>query len=462
MRRIVVANVSAVVVGALLVAGVTPAAALCGQDAVPSPAAPSHARTGTGADQSAGSTTQPETTGFLQQEELTGDWGGRRSRWKDKGIVVDGSLSQFYQGVTSGGTETGSEYNGTALAGLDLDFWKLAGWEYWSAAFQIDMRFGGPVLGGTGSINPVNTAALIPAPDGTELSVTAVNLTRLFPVDLKVGRCVALSFGRYNVVDLLHEDFFAGAGVERYFNIAQIGPLTVLRQVPLVTNAISLAYIRNGVPYLSFSVMDPNDHSLDSGLSDLFEDGVTLYPSVNVPTTYFGKTGKHTFGGAITTKPFTPFDAIRQILLPGPPLDPIEPQSGSWSIMYVFRQYIVERATGDGWGLFSQFSFADRATSPVTTFLDVGLGGNGIFSMRPRDEFGFAYAYTDLSQDLKDNLDLLTAGGQPVRAEHQFETFYNVHIAPWLQLTGDLQSIRPTLTAAGTAIVPGVRLRIVF
>jgi len=40
--------------------------------------------------------------------------------------------------------------------------------------------------------------------------------------------------------------------------------------------------------------------------------------------------------------------------------------------------------------------------------------------------------------------------------------FYNVHIAPWFQLTGDLQIIRPVRPAADTAIVPGVRVKLVF
>ena len=236
----------------------------------------------------------------------------------------------------------------------------------------------------------------------------------------------------------------------------------MLRQVPLITNAINVAYIRGGEPFITFSVLDPNDHSLDPGLSDLFADGVTFSPGITIPTKHFGKTAKHSFGGAITTKEYTPFDAIRQIIIPGPPLNPPEPQGGSWSVNYVFRQYLVERAPRDGWGLFSQISFADRATSPITVFFDVGLGGNGLFSSRPRDEFGLAYAYTDLSEDLKSNLNLLTLGGRPVQSEHQLEMFYNVHVAPWLQLTGDLQIIRPTRSAAETAVVPGVRLRIVF
>ena len=40
--------------------------------------------------------------------------------------------------------------------------------------------------------------------------------------------------------------------------------------------------------------------------------------------------------------------------------------------------------------------------------------------------------------------------------------FYDLHITPWLQLTGDLQIIRPNRPDAGTAYVPGGRLRIVF
>ena len=405
--------------------------------------------------------TAPSTT-VATQPQLTGDWGGARKRWTDKGVVLDSSLTQFYQGVADGGTETGSEYNATAQSRLEFDFGKLAGWQFWSAEIKAEWRFGGPLLGGTGTINPVNTAAMIPGSEGSKFSVTALNFTRLFPINLKEGRLVALSFGRYNLLDLLDEELFAGGGTERFFNIAPIGPLTVLRQVPLITNGISLAYVRGGKPFLTFALLDPNDHSLDPGLSDLFADGVTFSPGVLFYTKYGGKSTEHSFGGAITTKEYTPFDAIRQVILPGPPLNPIEPQGGSWSVNYVFRQYIVERAERDGWGLFTQVSFADRATSPITSFFNAGVGGNGLFESRARDEFGISYAYTDLSEDLKDNLDLPLLGLQRLRAEHQVEFFYDVHLTPWLQLTGDLQIIRPNRPDAGTAYVPGARLRVVF
>jgi porin len=405
---------------------------------------------------------QTPTHDFLHQDELTGDWNGTRTKWKDKGVELVSSLSQFYQAIASGGIQTAHEYNGTAQATLTFDLGKLAGWNYWSTEVKAETRFGGPLLTSTGTISPVNTAAIIPGADGTVFALTAVNVTKLFPIDPKKEELFAVSFGRYNLVDLIDEHFFAGGGTERFFNLAQIGPLTVLRQVPLITNAVSLAYIRGGESFFTFALMDPNDHSTDPGLSDLFSDGVTLAPAINVPTKYFGKTAKHTLGGAITTKKYTPFDAIRQAIVPGPPITPIQPQGGSWSVNYTVRQYVVERSKGDGWGFFGQVSFADQSTSPVTTFFDVGLGGNGLFTRRQGDEFGIAYADTDTSKVLKDNLDLLLVGGRRLQVEHQLEVFYNLHLTPWFQLTGDLQILRPNRPVASVAVVPAVRLRVVF
>jgi len=418
----------------------------------------------TSKSQSPSAPATPATDSALfERGELTGNWGGLRTKWKNKGLEVLSSVSQFYQGVASGGLDTtSSEYNGNAQLELKFDLQKLARWKYWSLDAKAELRFGGPLPRGVGSINPVNTAVIIPAPDGTVLAITSLNVTKLIPVNLAKGELVALSLGRFNLLDLIQEDFFAGGGVERFFNLAQIGPLTVVPAVPLITNAVSLAYVHGDEVLATLAVMDPNDHSLDAGLSDPFADGVTFSPGINFPVKYFGKSAKHSIGGAITTKAVTPFDAIPQLILPGPPLRPVTPQRGSWSMFYTFRQYIVERGKHDGWGFFAQVSGANRSTSPITAFVDLGLGGNGLFTKRTGDEFGIAYAYTDLSKDLKDNLDLLPFLNRRLRAEHQVELFYNLHLTPWFQLTGDLQVIRPNRPIASTAIVPGARLRVVF
>jgi hypothetical protein len=123
-----------------------------------------------------------------------------------------------------------------------FDLAKVAGWKWWSSEIKAEWRFGAPALSGTGGINIANTAAIIPAVGWQCVSVTAVNFTRIIPKDLKKGDMYIISFGRYNLLDLVDEDFFAGGGTERFMNVAPIGPLTVLRQVPLITNACDICH----------------------------------------------------------------------------------------------------------------------------------------------------------------------------------------------------------------------------
>jgi len=321
----------------------------------PTPAAPEPAATNpSGAAENAAraapaSSAPAPDPDFWHRETMTGDWGGTRSEWKEKGVELEFKSTNFYQGIASGGTNHNSEYTGLFESTWKFDLGKVAGWKYWSSEIKTQWRFSGPAITGTGGINASNTAAIIPAASGSVVSITAVNFTRIIPKDLKKGDLYVVSFGRYNLLDLLDEDFFAGGGIERFLNIAPIGPLTVLRQVPLIANGASFAVVRGGEPRLTFAILDPNDHSLDPGLDDLFADGVTFSPGYNIPTKYFGKTAKHSFGGAITTKKYNPFDSIRQIIIPGPPLNPVQPKRGSWSASYTFRQYLVERGHRDGW-----------------------------------------------------------------------------------------------------------------
>jgi porin len=399
---------------------------------------------------------------FWTRETLTGDWGGTRSRWKEKGIDLEFKLSNFVQGIASGGLSDDTEYTGKFEMEWKFDLGKVAGWKYWSSEIKTEFRWSGPLLTGTGGINPVNTAAITPGADGEVVAITALNFTRLIPIDLAKGDLWAVSFGRFNLLDLIDEDFFGGAGTEKFMNMAQIGPLTVLREIPLVTTGVNVAYVKGGEPRFTLAVLDPNDHTLDPGIDDLFADGVTISPGVHFPAKYWNRSAKHSFTFAVTTKKFTPFDFIRQIVIPGPPVNPVEPKRGSWSVNYIFRQYLVERGRRDGWGFFGNVAFANKDTSPITKFVNVGLGGNGLFKSRNNDEFGVAYAFTDLSSVLKDNIDLITVGNRRPRAEHQVEAFYNFHVTPWLRLTGDIQFIRGVRNNVDTAVVPGARLVMIF
>src|SRR5678809_114069 len=95
---------------------------------------------------------------FWTQGTMTGDWGGTRSRWKEKGIDLEFKLSNFVQGIASGGTSDDTEYTGKFEMNWKFDLGKVAGWKYWSSEIKTEVRFSGPLLAGVGGINPVNTA----------------------------------------------------------------------------------------------------------------------------------------------------------------------------------------------------------------------------------------------------------------------------------------------------------------
>jgi hypothetical protein len=122
---------------------------------------------------------------------------------------------------------------------------------------KTEIRFGGPSGEKIGTVGPVNVSE-ISGEDGGVFPLTALHFTKLIPIDLKKGDMFAVSFGRFNTLDLALEDFFGGAGTERFFNIAQNGPLTAARTVPLVTNGATIAWVKAGEPFLTLAIFDPN------------------------------------------------------------------------------------------------------------------------------------------------------------------------------------------------------------
>jgi porin len=71
------------------------------------------------------------------RDKLTGDWWGGRTYLSDHGIDIGLRLSQYYQGVTSGGVDQNSEYGGTMDYRLNVDTNKLFGtWK----GLSVDMH----------------------------------------------------------------------------------------------------------------------------------------------------------------------------------------------------------------------------------------------------------------------------------------------------------------------------------
>jgi porin len=389
----------------------------------------------------------------------TGDWGGKRKEWAEKGLDFDLHWVNFWQGVTGGGTDHDLDYGGKFIAGFTINGTK-AGWVKNSIIkVMTETRYLNSPNTDTGSVLPVNVALISPAAKGTVFSITEATWTQLFIRD-KGLNIYALSAGRFDTLELFNEPFQGLAGIPKFMHLNMNGPPTAVSTVPLVTNGATFAWLKKGEPFFTFALFDSNDSSLEPGLNRLFADGVTLSPGIILQSHFGGMSGHHSFSGAVTTKETTPFDQLRQVILPTPD-NPVVPKRGSWFVDYTMSQYLKQDPKNPklGWGLFATVSVADNSTNPFRSFFLVGLGGNNLIKSRPQDRFGVAYSYIGLSNALRNALVLLNR----LRAQqHQGEIFYNWSIRPWLWLTGDLQFVRGSRPTVSTATVPGVRLEIIF
>jgi carbohydrate-selective porin OprB len=144
----------------------------------------------------------------LHREELTGDWGGTRGRWKEKGVELEFKLTQFYQGVAAGGLETGSEYNGKFETNFKFDFRKTLGLEFLVGTNKNRNEIRRSVSGGNGfDQSGQHRGGHTRARMAASFSITSFNVTKMWPIDLPKGELIAVSVGRFNTLDLVDEDF---------------------------------------------------------------------------------------------------------------------------------------------------------------------------------------------------------------------------------------------------------------
>ena len=191
---------------------------------------------------------------------------------------------------------------------------------------------------------------------------------------------------------------------------------------------------------------------------------LTIAGEARVRTNFFGLTGHQLIGGGYSNKTFTSLDQSLRFFIEN---RSIEEKSGSWNIYYNFDQYLYEpkKGSGQGIGIFGRIGASDGNPNPMRFFFSFGVGGKGIIPGRPLDRFGIGYYYMDVRSA---KFTGLHASREFLRDESGFEAFYNIAIAPWLQLTPDIQVIRPAQKEmingedVRTATVLGLRLKTVF
>jgi porin len=391
------------------------------------------------------------------RSKLTGDWFGLRDQLRDHGLTFDLSTTAYYQGTASGGLEGSFGFGGRNDYWLNLDGQKAGLWPGFFATLHGETVYGESVNHETGAIVPVNIGRAHPVVSGTETALTAVRFTQALSENF------ILYGGKINTIDNVQQPFMPGRGLDAGFmNAAFVWNPILGRTMNYATLGAGAAVLSGGYPVASLTVYDTKDDTTTTGFSGSFNNGAIVYPTLSLPTTFFGMPGHQSVWGAYSSGryPILGRQSLNEIpaILQG--ATPTTSMHSSWWVSYLFDQALwVDPADHTRtWGVFGNFGISDGNPNPIKWSGILGVGGSSPIPGRRLDTFGAAYYYLGFSDDFKDVARAIT----PVRDEHGLELFYNVAVTPWCHVTADMQVVTPMLERADTSLLFGLRAKIDF
>lgn len=384
-----------------------------------------------------------------QQGPLTGDWCGNRSYLGECcGITFDLDAVQFFGGVVSGGVEQTGRYAGHNDYVVNFDMDKLAGREGLFVKLRAEHRYGVDYNRDAGAFLPATIQPELPIADSEDVYLTNVLLTQF------LSERVAVFAGKLDTFDGDYNAFASGRGKERFSNLGFVANPVTLRTVPYSTLGAGFLILgEDGLPVVSYTLLNAVDTTDSAGFSELFEEGVAMALELRTPTRFFGMPGSQLFGGTWNSRDFISLGQDPRVILPDVPINETD---GSWSLYWNGAHYLhVDPCTpGRGWGLFGRAGLADDRTSAFGWFLSFGVGGNNPMRGHEADTFGVGWFVNGLSNEIGPLLQAVTG---PLSDGHGVELFYNWQATSWLNVTPDLQVLIPERDNVDTALALGVR-----
>ena len=406
------------------------------------------------------------------RKTVTGDLFDRWLSTKESGITFGGRVTQFGFGLAGGidrpvppplGQGDVFRYTGRSEYDAVVDLEKFGGLPHGRLLVRAEQWYGefGNVSPRAGTFTPtVFPAFLPPRPNDPGVPyITNFLLTQpLSPNWVVFG-------GKKDVLGTVDQDIFAGGdGTEQFVNQALIANPSFLLGMPYSFFTAGVVSPRDwgGV---AVYVMDPKNRTADfMQFGDLFNQGIIIGGEIKRKTMFFDLPGQQHVGGV--WKHQEQLDLRYAFTPPGPGSEPpgIGPATlwDSWVAYYGFDQYVVRYTDNPdrGWGLFGRASIADGNPNPIKYFLSTGIGGFSPLGGARGDTFGLGWFLVGASDQFGP---VPTALFGP-RNGIGVEWFYNIQATPWLNITPDLQWIRPGLGAISTdnAFVYGIRANATF
>ncbi len=408
----------------------------------------------------------PDYTGdFWIRAFLTGDWGGTRTDWANKGIQLEVDWNQYVQGVVDGGRDATTRYGGNLDYRINLDLMRMGVLDGALVKVRAESRYGQSVNGQAGPILPVNTDALFPVTSTLDEDV-AIAVTELYYTQF-LSEQFGVFLGKVITLDGDLNEFASGRGTSQFMNANFVFNPVAARSTPYATLGAGIVWMPT--PYITVisSFYNTEDSSTTTGFGD-FGDGTSwateadfqyrlghLPGGQNVGFSYSWNNDFFEIGGRFA------FNPGQGIVIPTKD----DTWFAFWSgWQYLFTDERVEKpldlTTGEanlqGIGVFARFGYADKSTNPVEWAGSIGLGARGVIPGRLNDTCGLGYFYNDIQTTRLSGFLGLTAHSQG------FEAFYNIALTGAAAFTLDVQVVEAPTNNLDTAVILGARLGMRF
>jgi porin len=432
-------------------------AILCTTGALVSPLVHADEQTSSAADE--GLLPIPDYSGDLgTRSYLSGDWGGLRQDWANRGITMEFDWYSAYQDIVDGGFSEGSAFSTNLDYRMKLDLMRMGVVPGALVTIRAQSRFGDTVNSASGNLLPVNMYSAFPLSDGDiDFTITELNWTQF------LSESFGLIAGKITTLATANE-FMGGEGRSQFMNFQLNFSAAVAQLAPYSTLAVGAIWLPSPNWTVTSLFMNLEDASTTSGFDDI-GDGTVWATTAD----YLGSLNDLPGGGSFGF--YYGFDA-NFANIGGLNLDPgtgvsIDKQSDSWAVMWSGWQYLLvenEPAAVDprngrqdlqGLGLFAQIGIADEDTNPISWSVTAGLSGRGSIPGRDADTWGVGYFYNEL-QDLNPG---------PLVFEDSvsgIEVYYDIALLGSASLTLDAQRTQNAFQRADDATILGAHLNVSF
>lgn len=385
------------------------------------------------------------------RSQLIGEWANARTELAQNGVSFLGDITQYYQGVTTGGQAQRFEYGGRGDYLIDIDSRKMGLWEGGHLDLRGETRLGQDTNVIDGTVAPSNFAMNLPLPNQNVTALSGMQYTQ------QVSNNVSVFCGKLNLLDGTPEAYSKGLRLNYFWNAAMQSNLTRNFLFPSTLGAGFT--IRDDVePVFKFYLLDTHYTPTTSGFSTLFSNGVLAYGEYRIRTNWFNLPGHSAAGFLYSNATRTALDTnpylLLQLIQSGTPLPT---KDTAWTATYRFDQviYTDPQKPANTWTLNGDYGLTDGNPNPILWFANLSLVGNSSIRSRENDTIGIGYYHLGVS-----NLPIFRIHG--LVAENGVELFYNAAVTPWFHVTPDVQVLDPAQQHNATALLVGIRARLSF